>query len=81
MDPNSKDAAIAVDKPISEAQSTPVPAKRRSNQCECCSSQLGDLVRVEGTTRVICNECLGFLFRWLLELETTNEHGQQMPQQ
>ncbi len=38
-------------------------------QCECCSSCLGDKIKLEHTERIICDDCLGFMARWLIELE------------
>lgn len=43
-------------------------AKRRSAQCQCCASPLGEPIRVENTERVICPTCLGFIARWWIEL-------------
>lgn len=58
------------EKPTSEAPlaAPPGSAKRRSHQCQCCASQLGEEIRVEGTERVICPSCLGFIARWWIEL-------------
>ena len=36
--------------------------------CQCCSSPLGVFVRVEGTERIICERCLGFIARWWIEM-------------
>jgi len=55
-----------------ETKPNPPPIKR-SSQCDCCASQLGKELRLEHTKRVICDECLGFLARWIIEL---NENPQ-----
>jgi hypothetical protein len=43
-----------------------------TGQCECCASPLGERVLMEHTTRMICDRCLGFITRWLIELESPN---------
>ena len=40
-----------------------------ATQCQCCASQLGETVAVNGVVRVVCNNCLGFMARWLIEME------------
>ncbi len=42
--------------------------KKRSSQCQCCASPLGDVIKIQGTERVICGQCLGFIARWWIEL-------------
>lgn len=42
-------------------------------QCECCASQLAETIELDGTKRDICNNCLGFMARWLIELEGKKE--------
>ena len=51
-----------------KADTKPALEKRRSHQCQCCASQLGEHISMEGTERVICPSCLGFVARWWIEL-------------
>jgi hypothetical protein len=44
-------------------------AKKTEGQCQCCASPLGDTIKLKHTERVICSDCLGFMARWLVELE------------
>lgn len=46
-----------------------VETRKRSSQCECCASPLGDEIKLHHTTRIVCLRCLGFMARWLIELE------------
>ena len=41
-------------------------------QCECCSSALGESVTVDGVTKIICDKCLGFIARWLIQMDAPN---------
>lgn len=50
--------------------------KRRDCQCECCASSLGKELHMEHTRRVICDQCLGFVARWVIELEHENAGSQ-----
>ena len=53
-------------------------ATPRSGQCECCSSPLGEAVTVDGVAKIICDKCLGFIARWLIEMDAQNterSHG------
>jgi hypothetical protein len=39
-----------------------------NKQCECCANPLGENIVWRGTRRVICNGCLGFIARWVAEV-------------
>ena len=41
---------------------------KEKSQCQCCSSPLGEPITMDGTTRIICPNCLGFVARWWVEL-------------
>ena len=67
------------EKPTGEAvlAATTGSAKRRSTQCQCCSSPLGELVQVEGTERMICRGCMGFIAMWWIELGNLERQNSQ----
>lgn len=69
---------IAATFAAAQCSAAPAPTKEKtSGQCECCSSPLGDLIKLQGTKRIICLRCLGFLARWVIELEEQqNAKGQ-----
>ena len=43
-----------------------------SAPCECCASPLGERVSLRGVSKIVCDQCLGFIYRWLLDIENTN---------
>lgn len=47
-----------------------------ANQCGFCASQLGSSVQLWGVSRVVCDDCLGFLMRW--SIEGTKEHPKEV---
>jgi len=60
-------------------------AAPRIGQCECCASPLGEAVTVDGVTKIVCDKCLGFIARWLIEMEQQNAEvsdggGHQAPE-
>ena len=60
------------EQPTSEA---PLAAPKCSArpQCQCCASPLGEPIRMDGTERIICTSCLGFIARWWVELGQTSK--------
>lgn len=48
-------------------------------QCECCSSQLAKPLRLGKTRRDICDDCLGFMARWWIELGIWEMPEQESP--
>lgn len=37
-------------------------------QCQCCASPLGEKITWRKTQRNVCNGCLGFIARWIAEV-------------
>lgn len=62
------EAKALLDAVKAKALTPPATAARSSNQCECCSSQLAKPLRLGKTRRDICDDCLGFMARWWIEL-------------
>jgi len=44
----------------------------KPTQCECCASPLSKPVEYRRTKRDVCDRCLGFMARWLAEIENAN---------
>ncbi len=42
-----------------------------TGNCECCKSPLGQEATLKGVKRSVCSECLGFIYRWILDIEAT----------
>lgn len=44
------------------------------NPCECCSSPLVSRhAQVKGVKRWVCDQCLGFIYRWILDIDASRE--------
>jgi hypothetical protein len=39
--------------------------------CQCCQSPHGQPAEIEGVKRSVCNDCLGFIACWFLDVEAT----------
>lgn len=60
--------------PVVAAVPTGSPARKRDDrQCQCCASPLGEPIQLEHTKRILCTQCLGFMARWIIELEQGNK--------
>lgn len=48
-------------------------------QCQCCASPLGNRVCLDGTERIVCDKCLGFIARWWIELGEADKRPDKCP--
>jgi len=73
QDQSKTDGAAPVSSTPLFGPGSPVPRCQKVEQCECCASPLGTPIQVEHTTRIMCDKCLGFIARWLVELDPPNK--------
>lgn len=65
MSEEEKVSGSALASDVTAARKSPAYS---STQCDCCASQLAKPLRLGKTRRDICDDCLGFMARWWIEL-------------
>ena len=56
-----------------------VEADRGWKFCPICAAPLGNRVCLDGTERIVCDKCLGFIARWWIELGEADKRPDKCP--